>query len=291
MAEALPAVAAHGAFRLPSVEVVSYNLDLQDNEGFIGDRASKGAFRDMIERIRKSVRKASDDPLGDEPSEELTKAEFDELLHDGEPEAAGIVQSAIEDFAQQFAGVIRRFLKLKDWKDTQRNGVGGGFRASRVGELIIGRTTVILKGEEIDVELAPIHNDPDEAGLIGAVHLAPAWVFQGFDAVLAVDVGGTNIRAGVVQLNLRKAATSPKPRYGNFRCGGTATKRASSANTQSLGSAKCSRVWSRPRRRSGSSWRHSSASAVRGLSKRTDRSIAAPRTCRATGKARASIYR
>src|SRR5262245_47818700 len=202
MAEAttVPAVAAHGADRLPSVEVDSYNVEIKDNEGFIGDRASRGAFREMIESIRKSLRKTGDDPLGDEDSEELSKAELDGLLTRGEPEAAGVVQSAIEDFSQEFALVIRRFLKLKEWKDTQRIAIGGGFRASRVGELVVGRTTVILKSDDVDVALAPIHNDPDEAGLIGAVHLAPAWVFQGFEAVLAVDVGGTNIRAGVVQL-------------------------------------------------------------------------------------------
>jgi Arc/MetJ-type ribon-helix-helix transcriptional regulator len=218
MAEAttVPAVTAHGADRLPSVEVDSYNLELKDNEGFIGDRASRGAFRSMIERVRKSLRKAGDDPLGEENSEELSKAELDKLLTRGEPEAAGIVQSAIEDFSQEFALVIRRFLKHKEWKDTQRIAIGGGFRSSRVGELVVGRTTVLLKGEEIDVELAPIHNDPDEAGLIGAVHLAPAWVFHGFDAVLAVDVGGTNIRAGVVQLNLKKSRDLSKAKVWKY---------------------------------------------------------------------------
>ena len=145
----LPAVAAHGARRLPSVDVDSYNVELKDSEGFIGDRASKGAFRNMIDRIRKSMRKAGDDPLGDEDSDELTKAELDELLLRGEPEAAGLVHAAIEDFSQEFALIIQRFLKLKEWKDTERIAVGGGFRASRVGELVTGRTTVILKGEKI----------------------------------------------------------------------------------------------------------------------------------------------
>ena len=204
----LPAVAAHGARRLPSVDVDSYNVELKDSEGFIGDRASRGAFRNMIDHIRKSLRKAGEDPLGDEDSDELTKAELDELLLRGEPEAAGLVHAAIEDFSQEFALIIQRFLKLKEWKDTERIAVGGGFRASRIGELVTGRTTVILKGEDIDIKLAPIHNHPDEAGLIGAVHLAPSWMFQAFDALLAVDIGGTNIRAGVVRLN-RKGSRDP----------------------------------------------------------------------------------
>jgi Arc/MetJ-type ribon-helix-helix transcriptional regulator len=212
----LPAVAAHGSRRLPSVDVDSYNVELKDNEGFIGDRVSKGAFRNMIEGIRKSLRKAGDDPLGDEDSDELTKAELDNLLLRGEPEAAGVVHAAIEDFSQEFALIIQRFLKLKEWKDTERITIGGGFRASRIGELVTGRTTVILKGEKIDVQLAPIHNHPDEAGLIGAVHLAPVWMFGAYDALLAVDIGGTNIRAGVVQLNLKKSRDLSKAKVWKF---------------------------------------------------------------------------
>jgi predicted NBD/HSP70 family sugar kinase len=37
------------------------------------------------------------------------------------------------------------------------------------------------------------------------VHLAPSWMFKGHDSLLAVDIGGSNIRAGVVALNLKKA--------------------------------------------------------------------------------------
>jgi predicted NBD/HSP70 family sugar kinase len=206
----LPSIAEHGASRLPSVEVDSYNIELKDDEGFIGDRASKGAFREIIENWRKSVRKAGDDPFGEEPSEELSKKTLDNLLAKGDGEAAGIVQGAIEEFSQELALVIRRYLKTKGWKDTERIVVGGGFRASRVGEVVIGRTAVILKAEKVPIELVPVRHDPDEAGLIGAVHLAPKWLFKGHDAILAVDIGGTNIRAGVVELNVKKASDLAK---------------------------------------------------------------------------------
>ncbi|HEY4403510.1 MAG TPA: ROK family protein, partial [Xanthobacteraceae bacterium] len=212
----LPAVAAHGAMRLPSVDLDSYNIELKDDEGFIGDRASKGAFRDIIHNWRKSLRQTGGDPLGDEVGDELSKKQLDDLLERGEPEAAGIIHGAIEDFSQELALVVRRYLKLKGWKDTQRIAVGGGFRASRVGELVIGRTSIILKAEKIDIGLAPIHNDPDEAGLIGAAHLAPAWMFQAYDAILGVDIGGTNIRAGVVNLNLKKDARLAKAKVWKF---------------------------------------------------------------------------
>ena len=38
---AAPAVSPHGSHRLPAVDVDSYNVELKDDEGFIGDRASK----------------------------------------------------------------------------------------------------------------------------------------------------------------------------------------------------------------------------------------------------------
>jgi len=200
----------HGGERLPSVIVDSYNIETKDNEGFIGDRVNKGAFRDMLEAWRKPLRKSGDDPLGKDASQDIGKQKIDAFLTEGDPKAAAVVQSAIEDFAQEFAVVIRRYLKLKAWKDTERIVIGGGFRAGRVGELVIGRTEIILRADKIDITLVPIRNDPDAAGLIGAAHLAPSWMFKGHDAILAVDIGGTNIRAGIVDLNLKKATDLSK---------------------------------------------------------------------------------
>jgi hypothetical protein len=201
----VPDDAAHGAARLPAVEVDSYNVEVKDDEGFIGDRANKGAFRDIVENWRKPLRKKGHDPFGDAPSDDLTKKEFDDALAKGDVEAAGIVQGAVEDFSQELAIIIRRFLKLKAWKDTQRLVIGGGFRASRVGEIAIGRTSVILNADGGAVDVVPIHYDPDEAGLIGAAHLAPQWLFKGYEAILGVDIGGTNIRAGAGKEKLQLA--------------------------------------------------------------------------------------
>jgi hypothetical protein len=60
----------------------------------------------------------------------------------------------------------QRLLKLKGWKDAERLVIGGGFRGRRVGELAIGRASVLLKAEKIKVEITTIHNEPDEAGLL-----------------------------------------------------------------------------------------------------------------------------
>lgn len=101
--------------------------------------------------------------------------------------------------------VIQRFFKLKEWKNTERIAIGGSFRASRIGELVTGRTMILLKEQKANIDLVPIRHHPDEAGLLGAVHLAPVWMFKAFDALLGIDIGGTNIRAGLVELNLKKS--------------------------------------------------------------------------------------
>ena len=84
---------------------------------------------------RKPLRDIGEDPFGDVPSSKLAKQKLDELLAKGEPESAGVIHGAIESFAQEFAGVVGRFLKLKQWKDAERVVVGGGFIGSRVGEI------------------------------------------------------------------------------------------------------------------------------------------------------------
>jgi hypothetical protein len=198
-------IAAHGASRLPWVEIDSFNLELKDEEGFLGDRASKAAFRETLEEWRKPLRKSGDDPFGKEPSENISKKELDATLIGYDSEASAVVHSAVEDFAQELAQVTRRFLKTKAWDKTERIVVGGGFRDSRLGELAIARDEIVLKAETFKVEMLPIHRDPDDAGLIGALHLAPSWIFEAHDSILAVDIGGTNIRCGVVETRRKKA--------------------------------------------------------------------------------------
>ncbi len=200
----------HGAEELPTVTVASYNLERRDKDGFIGDRANKGAFRDAINSWRKRVREGGDDPLGAVPTDDLSKKEVDALLKDPESEAAALVMAAIGDFGKALAGVIAQYLKEDSWKNTETIAVGGGFRDSKVGMMAIARAQILLKAEGLKVALKPIAHHPDEAGLIGAVHLIPSWMLKGHDAILAVDIGGTNIRAGVVKLNLGEKADFSK---------------------------------------------------------------------------------
>ena len=203
-------IAGHGATRLPSVDVDSFNLELKDEDGFLGDRASKGAFRKILDSWRKPLRKTGEDPFGDEPSDKISKKVLDEILIGDDVEASAIVHSAIEEFALELAYVTRRILKTKAWAKTERIVVGGGFRDSRLGELAIARTDIILKSDGGKIDLQPIRFHPDEAALIGALHLAPSWIFEGHDSILAIDIGGTNIRCGVVETRWKKAADLSK---------------------------------------------------------------------------------
>ena len=73
--------------RLPSVDVDSFNIELKDDEGFLGDRASKGAFREIFDRWRKPLRKTGKDPFGDVPSDEISKKALDDMLVGDDTEA------------------------------------------------------------------------------------------------------------------------------------------------------------------------------------------------------------
>lgn len=200
-------ITGHGTSQLPSVIVDSYNIEIRDADGFVGDRANKQAFRDILDTARKLQRKAGggDDAVGKKDTDEISKKTIDDLLVEGDPRAAAVVHTAVEQFAQELAGVVKRFLKTKAWRDTQRIAVGGGMRQSRAGEIAIHRATLLLHDDGTDVELVPIRHHPDEAGLIGCLHLAPSWIFEGHDSILAVDIGGSNIRCGVVETSWKKA--------------------------------------------------------------------------------------
>jgi hypothetical protein len=203
-------IARHGGTRLPSVEVDSFNIELKDEDGFLGDRASKGAFRKIFDRWRKPLHKSGEDPFGGEPSDKISKKTLDDILVGTDTEASAVVHSAIEEFAQELAYVTRRFLKTKAWARTERIVVGGGFRDSRLGELAIARAEIVLKDEGFKIDIRPIRFHPDEAGLIGCLHLAPSWIFEGHDSILAVDIGGTNIRCGLVETRWKKASDLSK---------------------------------------------------------------------------------
>ena len=201
----------HGLRELPGLRVEGYSLQLRDKDGFVGDQASQTAFRELLERWRKRRRKTGTDPLGKQHSRDLSKKQLDRVLR--EPSDAGdLMHGAIEEFAEELAFVIQRFTRQPSWKKVERIVVGGGFIESDVGERAILQTAAILEDMGVHVQLGRLSHDVDDGGLIGWVHLTPKDMLKKHDAILAVDIGGTNVRCGIVKTRRRKASDLSRAR-------------------------------------------------------------------------------
>src|SRR5258708_13061075 len=112
-------IARHGATRRPSVNVDSFNIELKDDDGFLGDRASKGAFRKILDTLRKPLKKNGEDPLGIKSAEAIGKSGFDGALVRDDIGAAPLVHGPIEEFAPQLPNPTRRFPNTKPPPHTQ----------------------------------------------------------------------------------------------------------------------------------------------------------------------------
>ena len=191
---------------LASVRIESYSLELRDEDGFVGDQASQTAFRELLERWRKRKRRNGRDPLGKADSKDISKTELDLAVHGkAASEATDVVHGAIEEFAVELVHVIRRYLRQGPWRVVQRIVIGGGFPGSGVGERGVLQAAAMLHNEGSTVELARLCHEVDDGGLIGWVHLAPPDLVAKHDAILAVDIGGTNVRCGIVKPRARRA--------------------------------------------------------------------------------------
>ena len=141
----------HGAAVLPSVEVDSYNLEVEDEDGFVGDKASKGAFWRDARQVAPAVARAwrGSASATSRPTRSAKK-KLDALLaqgHSGGGRRGAERRRGVRAAARQGHPPV---------PEDQRPGgtptcivIGGGFRASRVGELAIGaQRELILKAEE-----------------------------------------------------------------------------------------------------------------------------------------------
>jgi hypothetical protein len=131
---------------------------------------------------------------------------LDRALKSGRPtEATDVLHAAIEEFAEGLAEVIRSFMRQPSWKGVERIVIGGGFPESDVGERAVLQAAAILDEMGETVPLARICHETDDGGLLGWVHLAPPELLEHYDAILALDIGGTNVRCGVVKLRRKRA--------------------------------------------------------------------------------------
>ncbi|GAB3505300.1 ROK family protein [Pseudoxanthomonas daejeonensis] len=202
----------HGASRLPGLRIDHYNLLVPDpdGEGFLGDRASQTAFRELLETARQHHRTGKD-PFGKTPSTELGKKEIDLVLVGGDPDAAHLVHLAVEEYARRLVHVVQVFLAQPQWKGVEKIVLGGGFPDHEAGGLATRRAVCLLEHADVDVSLHPLRHDADEGGLLGWVPLLPR-THRDRAAFLAVDVGGTNIRCGIVEHRLGKHPDGGKAR-------------------------------------------------------------------------------
>ena len=190
----------HGASVIDGLRIESYNLPLRDDEGFVGDRAHGKAFADALEALRAESRLTlGRDPLSGVRSDDRRK--LDDVLRNGDPESPRLIAAAVETFAARLADVAARFLETDEWADTRHIIVGGGMHEAGIGETAIRRANDHLAGRGVGSVLRPIHGDPDEAALLGAARLCPPEIRARYEAVMGVDIGGGNIRTGVVLLN------------------------------------------------------------------------------------------
>lgn len=203
----------HGALRVPGLTIDSYNLAIRDADGggFLGDRASQTAFRAILDRVRRHNR-TDDDPFGKADAAELSKKDIDLVLIGGDIDAAHLVHVAVEEYAHRLAEVVRVFIAQPEWEGVDRIVLGGGLPESRFGAFAIRRTARLLKASRTGIELHVLQHDPDEGGLLGWVPLLPEAAREAHEAFLAVDVGGTNLRCGIVEHRLDKSGDGAKAR-------------------------------------------------------------------------------
>jgi hypothetical protein len=195
MPDDLPPLPQHGAAELRGIRIDSCSLDLPAGVGPQAHRAFDAVLGDWRRRL---ARAGGADPFGGDPTAEVPEDLLDAALAGSAPDAAGLVQGVVEDFARGLTTVIRRILSLPDWSGTQRVVVGGGSRSPRVCEAALGRAGVLLRADGSRVSLAALRHDREEAGLVGAMRLLPHRQVAAADAVLAADLSGGAFRAGVV---------------------------------------------------------------------------------------------
>lgn len=191
-----PSPPIHGACRLEQATVDSYSLELEDARGLVGDQASETAFRLILKDWQLTLEQAGSTPFGQQAADKLSKEELDRIAAKGSTEAGGAVALAVGDFAVHLSYVIQRFLQQAPWAGVERIVIGGGFKESAIGRLAIRHTQHHLIQNGLQVEVRMIRQGADDGGLVGWTHLHPEGTPR--QAFLAVDIGGTNVRCGIV---------------------------------------------------------------------------------------------
>ncbi|HEY9238820.1 MAG TPA: ROK family protein [Burkholderiaceae bacterium] len=195
-----PDEVSHGALQLPSVVIDSYSLETREAGEFVGDQASQTAFVQVLDEWRQLLKGRGPDPFGPQATSDLDPQQIHRAANGPDPIAAYAVEKATEEFAERLAHVTETFLRQPAWKGVKRVVVGGGFKQSAIGAQAVAAANRLLHRADCGVELSLLHHEADDAGLIGWVHLAPPGLLEAHQAILSVDIGGTNVRCGIVMI-------------------------------------------------------------------------------------------
>lgn len=190
----------HGSRWLPGLSITGYSLVLNDAEGLVGDRASQTAFRDILARWHYALAREGEGALGDVDVESMSKQDLDDLAAHGDTDAKRAIALAVQEFAQELSAVVSRFASHPSWQAVRRVAVGGGFKESRLGRFALQLAERRLGEQGLAIGLQALRHHADDAGLVGWVHALPTTPLRVGKRFLAVDLGGTNVRCGIVQV-------------------------------------------------------------------------------------------
>ena len=189
-------------------------------------RPAKGAFREILDKWRKPLRELGEDPLGDKPTEEITQEEA--RCAAGEGIAGGGRRGAkrrrgVRAAARQGHPPFLEGQDLARHRRASSSAAASGQAES--ASWLSGAARLILKAEGIPIDIELIRHDPDEAGLLGAAHLLPAWMLAGLrrhPRRRCRRHQHPRRRRGAQ--SERRPRTCPKPSCCTRSCGGTATR-------------------------------------------------------------------
>lgn len=182
------------------IRISGYGAKLPDPDKkgcFLGDRVSGRAF---VKLFKKRCKKCNI-----ELDKDISEGAIDNLLEEGDAADERVVRDVAVEFGERLAEVIRLFLKWSYWRNTEAIVIGGGMASRHVGGIAIHAAQARLMKSHPGLELHRIHHHPNEAGLVGSVHLIPPSRIAGKDGLLAIDIGGSKVRAGIVEFGQRKS--------------------------------------------------------------------------------------
>lgn len=181
------------------VSISGYGAKLQDPERkgrYLGDRVSGRAF---VKLLKKRCKECDLKIPGG-----LSEGAADLLLDEGDDDQERTVRAAAVEFGERLADIVRSFLAWSYWRGTERIVIGGGMAARHVGSIAIHAAQAKLMKWRPQLRLVRIQHHPNEAGLVGSVHLIAPAETEGKDGLLAVDIGGSKVRAGIVEFGARR---------------------------------------------------------------------------------------